>query len=501
MNLLHHLALGFSILADPMVIIYSLVGVVCGVIIGALPGLGPSVGIAVLLPMCYGLSPACALCMLCGIYYGAMYGGSITAILINTPGDSAAIMTTLDGYPLARKGEAGKALGMSCLASVIGGTVSVVLFMTLAPIISNFATSFGPSEYFALMVLGLTSIAGMTGKSPAKGFLAAFLGLFVAGIGIDLVFGTTKFVFGNVNLYSGIDFVPVAMGLFGIAEIICNFQDNDIHVDKGSLKFKKLLPNGQEWKRTLPHIGRGTILGFIVGMLPGAGATIASFLSYDMAKRTSKHGKEFGTGMIEGVAAPECANNAASMGAMVPMLTLGVPGSGATAIMMGALMMLGISPGPSFFVKNAEVAWGLVASMYLGNIILVCIGLGALSLFVKILNVKTTTLNALIFAFILMGAYALENSMFTVGVTLFFGILGYFLKKLKVPAAPMVLALVLGALTETNLRQALIIADNNFFAVITKPISAVIIVIALLLAFGTPIKNLFARLRGGKKAA
>ncbi len=501
MNLLQNLGLGFSILADPMVILYSLIGVVCGVIIGALPGLGPSVGIAVLLPLCYGLSPACALCMLCGIYYGAMYGGSITAILINTPGDSAAIMTTLDGYPLARKGQAGKALGMACLASVIGGTISVVLFMTLAPIISNFATSFGPSEYFALMVLGLTSIAGMTGKSPAKGFLAAFLGLFVAGIGIDLVFGTPKFVFGNVNLYSGIDFVPVAMGLFGIAEIICNFENNNIKVEKDTLKLKKLLPNKEEWKRTLPHIGRGTILGFIVGMLPGAGATIASFLSYDMAKRTSKHKEEFGTGVVEGVAAPESANNAASMGAMVPMLTLGVPGSGATAIMMGALMMLGISPGPSFFLKNAEVAWGLVASMYLGNVILVLIGLGALSLFVKILNVKTTTMNALIFAFILMGAFALENSMFTVGVTLFFGIVGYFLKKLKVPAAPMVLALVLGALTETNLRQALIIDNNNFFKVLTHPISAVILVIALFLAFGTPIKNAFAKLRAKKKAA
>ncbi len=501
MNLFQNLGLGFSILADPMVIVYSLVGVVSGVIIGALPGLGPSVGIAVLLPLCYGLSPACALCMLCGIYYGAMYGGSITAILINTPGDSAAIMTTLDGYPLARKGKAGKALGMACLASVIGGTVSVVLFMTLAPVISNFATSFGPSEYFALMILGLTSVAGMTGKSPAKGFLAAFLGLFVAGIGIDLVFGTPKFVFGNVNLYSGIDFVPVAMGLFGIAEIICNFEDNNIQVDKDSLKFKKLLPNKEEWKRTIPHIGRGTILGFIVGMLPGAGATIASFLSYDMAKRTSKNKEEFGQGAVEGVAAPECANNAASMGAMVPMLTLGVPGSGATAIMMGALMMLGISPGPSFFIKNAEVAWGLVASMYLGNVLLVLLGLGALRLFVKILNIKTTTMNALIFAFILIGAYALENSMFTVGVTLFFGILGYFLKKLKVPAAPMVLALVLGAITETNLRQALIIDNNNFFKVLTHPISAVILVIAILLAFGTPIKNLFAKLKKNKAKA
>ena len=500
MDLLHNLALGFSVLADPMTIVYSLIGVVCGVIIGALPGLGPSVGIAVLLPMCYGLDPACALCMLCGIYYGAMYGGSITSILINTPGDSAAIMTTLDGYPMARQGKAGKALGMSCLASVIGGTISVVLFMSLAPVVSNFATKFGPSEYFALMVLGLTSIAGMTGKSPAKGFLAAFIGLFVAGIGIDLIFGTTKFVFGNVNLYSGIDFVPVAMGLFGIAEIVCNYFDNNLKVDKGSLKVKNLLPSRHEWKLSLPHIGRGTILGFIVGMLPGAGATIASFLSYDMAKRTSKRGEEFGTGVIEGVAAPECANNAASMGAMVPMLTLGVPGSGATAIMMGALMMLGISPGPSFFVNEADVAWGLIASMYLGNVILVCIGLGALSLFVRILNVKTSTLNALIFAFILVGAYALENSMFTVGVTLFFGLLGYILKKVGVPAAPMVLALVLGAITETNLRQALIIDNNNFGAVISHPISAVILVLAVLLAFGTPIKSLITKLWAKKKA-
>ena len=439
MNLLTNLVHGFSILADPAVILYSLLGVMAGVIIGALPGLGPSVGIAVLLPMCYGLNPVCALCMLCGIYYGAMYGGSVTAILINTPGDSAAVMTTLDGYPLARKGEAGKALGMACLASVIGGTVSVVLFMTLAPIISSYALSFGSSEYFALMVLGLTSIAGMTGKSPAKGFLAAFLGLFVSGIGIDLVYGTQKFVFGNVHLYSGIDFVPVAMGLFGIAEIICDKTDNDIRIEKGSLSIKKLLPNREDWKWSMPHIGRGTILGFVVGMLPGAGATIASFLSYGTAKKFSKRGELFGTGVVEGVAAPEAANNAASMGAMVPMLTLGVPGSGSTAIMMGALMMLGITPGPSFFTKNADVAWGLVASMYLGNVILVIIGICGVSLFVKVLNVKGTTLNALIFAFILMGAYALENSMFTVGLTLFFGILGYIFKKLNVPAAPMVL--------------------------------------------------------------
>lgn len=490
--------MGFSILSDPWVIIYSTIGVVCGVVIGALPGLGPSVGIAVLLPMCYGLDATCALCMLCGIYYGSMYGGSITAILINTPGDSAAVMTTMDGYPMARKGEAGKALGMACFGSVIGGTISVILFMVLAPIISSYALSFGSSEYFALMVLGLTSIAGMTGKSPAKGFMAVFIGLFISGIGIDLVYGTQKFIFGNVHLYSGIDFVPVAMGLFGIAEIISEKTDNDIHIDKGSLKLSKLLPTRKEWKITLPHIGRSTILGFFVGMLPGAGATIASFLAYGVARNISKRGDEFGTGVIEGVAAPESANNAASMGAMVPMLTLGVPGSGATAVMMGALMMLGITPGPSFFTNNADVAWGLVASMYLGNVILVIMGICGLSQFVKVLNVKSTTLNALIFAFILIGAYALENSMFTVGLTLLFGFMGYIFKKLSVPAAPVVLGIVLGYLTEANLRQALIIDDGSMWKVITHPISAVILVIALLLAFGNPIKNGISKIRSKK---
>lgn len=488
-ELFQNLAMGFSFLANPIVILYSLIGVVTGVIIGALPGLGPSVGIAVLLPMTYGLDPVSSLCMLTGIYYGAMYGGSITAILINTPGDSAAIMTTLDGYPLARKGQAGKALGMACFASVIGGTISVVLFMLLAPIISTYALSFGSSEYFALMILGLTSIAGMTGKSFGKGFLAVFIGLFISGIGIDLVYGTQKFVFGNVNLYSGIDFVPVAMGLFGIAEIITEKKANEIVVDKESLKFKKLLPTKEEWRFSIPHIGKGTILGFIVGVLPGAGATIASFLSYGVAKNTSKRGHLFGTGVIEGVAAPESANNAASMGAMVPMLTLGVPGSGATAIMMGALMMVGISPGPSFFTNNADVAWGLIASMYLGNVILVILGVGALSLFVKILNVKVPILNSLVFVFILIGAYALENSLFTVGITLFFGVLGYFLKKLEVPSAPMVLGIVLGYLTESNLRQALIIDDGSILKVITRPISMVILILAVLLAFGNPIKS------------
>ena len=500
-NLFENLAMGFSILQNPVVLLYALSGVLAGVIIGALPGLGPSVGIAVLLPLTYGMDAAAGIILLSGIYYGAMYGGSITSILINTPGDSAAIMTALDGYPLTQKGQAGKALGMAAYASVIGGTISVVAFMLLAPVISSYALAFGSSEYFALMILGLTSIAGMTGDSPSKGFLAVFTGLFISLIGLDLVTGAQRYVFGNVNLYSGIDFIPVAMGLFGIAEIISVNSGGEINIDKESIKIKNLFPNKQEWKDCGPHIGRGTALGFFIGMLPGAGATIASFLSYSMAKKTSKRGDKFGTGLLEGVAAPESANNAASMGAMVPMLTLGVPGSGATAIMMGALMMLGITPGPSFFIKEAEVAWTLVASMYIGNVFLLLLGILGLPLFVRILKIKAPTLNAIVLAFILIGSYALENSLFTVGVTIFFGAVGYFLKKLKVPAAPTVLGIVLGYLTESNLRQALIIADGSFLGVITKPITAVILILAVLLSFGTPITEMIKRRIVKKPAA
>ncbi|MDY0235694.1 MAG: tripartite tricarboxylate transporter permease [Gudongella sp.] len=491
--LLNNLSLGFSVLADPIVLLYAFGGVLCGVIIGALPGLGPSVGIAVLLPLTYGMEPAVGIILLAGIYYGAMYGGSITAILINTPGDSAAVMTALDGYPLALKGQAGKAMGMAAYASVIGGTISVIAFMLFAPVIAKYALVFGSSEYFALMVLGLASIAGMTGDSPSKGFLAAFIGLFIALIGLDLVTGVQRYVFGNVHLYSGIDFIPVAMGLFGIAEIITDRGDAKVEIDNKMLKFRNLFPNKQEWKDCLPHIGRGTGLGFFVGMLPGAGATIASFLSYSMAKKVSKRGNEFGTGLLEGVAAPESANNAASIGAMIPMLTLGVPGSGATAIMMGALMMLGITPGPSLFMNEAEVAWSLIASMYIGNIFLLVLGILGLPLFVRVLKVKAPILNSIVLAFILIGSYALENSLFTVGITIFFGVIGYFMKKLKVPAAPMILAIVLGYLTESNLRQALIIADGSIVGVITKPISAVILIIALIMAFGGPITQMIKK--------
>ena len=494
---LSNLLYGFTVAITPINLLYCLVGVITGTIIGALPGLGPSAGLAVLLPITFGIEPVSGIIMLAGIYYGAMYGGSITSILINTPGDSAAVMTSLDGYPLTQKGRAGAAMGMAAFSSFIGGTVAVVAFTFLAPVLASAALSFGPPEYFALMVLGLTTLAGMTGDNPTKGFISAILGLFLAIVGLDLVTGLPRFSFGMMELYSGIDFIPVAMGVFGIAEIILASEEkiNMEGLRNTDLRWKKLFPTATDWARSKWVIARGTALGFFIGMLPGAGATIASFISYGMAKKASKHPEEFGQGAIEGVAAPECANNAASVGAFVPLLTLGVPGSASTAILMGALMMFGLRPGPMLFEKSPEFVWGLIASMYVGNVMLILMVLLFVPLFVRALLVPKASLNAIVIAFILVGAYSLNNSMFDVYLTIGFGFIGYFMKKLKYPGAPLVLALVLGQLLETSMRQSLILSGGSFGIFFARPISTVLMVIAFGAIFLPAIKNMISKLR------
>ncbi|MGI6451327.1 MAG: tripartite tricarboxylate transporter permease [Desulfitobacteriia bacterium] len=484
MEVLQNLVFGFSVVfGEPIYLLYCLVGVIFGVIIGALPGLGPSAGLAIILPITFGMNPVAGIIMMAGIYYGSMYGGSITSILINVPGDPSSVATTFDGYPLSKKGRTGQALGMAAFASIIGGTVCVILFMFLAPALAEFALTFGPPEYFALMFLGLTTIAGMTGKYPSKGYLSALVGLFLATVGLDLVQGIPRFTFGNWNLYEGIDFIPVAMGLFGIAEILTATAEDDLtslKVNRKDITFKRLLPNKEDWKFSIPHLGRSIPLGFFIGMLPGAGATIASFISYGTARKFSKRGDQFGTGVIEGVAAPESANNSASIGAMVPLLTLGVPGSGSTAVMLGALMMFGLTPGPLLFEYNPDFIWGLISSMYIGNLFLLILALSALPIFVRVLRVPTRILNPIVMAFILVGAYSLSNSMFHVMLTILFGVLGFFMKKLSFPAAPMVLALVLGRLLETSLRQSMIISNGSLMIFFTRPISCVILTIAIL---------------------
>jgi putative tricarboxylic transport membrane protein len=444
------------------------------------------------------MEPVSGIIMLAGIYYGTMYGGAITAILLGIPGDSAAVATTFDGFPMATKRHRpGAALGVSFFASFIGGTLCIIVFTFLAPKLAKYALSFGPPEYFALMVLGLTTIAGLTGKRPVKGCISALLGLWLAMVGVDLFAGTPRFTFGSVNLLDGINFVPAAMGLFGISEILCTSQIDGIGnmgVSKKDLSWRKVRPSRDDWKHILPSIAIGTPLGFFIGILPGAGATVASFISYGTAKKMLKRGKEFGTGVPEGVACCESANNSASVGAMIPLLTLGVPGSGATAIMLGALMMFGLTPGPLMFSARPDVVWGLVASMYVGNILIFLLCISTMIWIIRILQVPIPKLNAVVMAFILVGAYAMNNSMFDVGLTIFFGLLGYFMKKLEYPPAPLVLSLVLGSLVETSLRQSMILSDNSIIIFFMRPISAVIMAISIIVLlkplFNKPISTI-----------
>lgn len=494
---LSNLFYGFSVAITFTNIIYCIIGVISGTIIGALPGLGPSAGLAVLLPLTFGADPVSGIIMLAGIYYGAMYGGAITSILINTPGDSAAVMTTLDGYPLAQQGKAGPAMGMAAFSSFLGGTFGVIVFTFLAPVLAKAALSFGPPEYFALMVLGLTTLAGMTGETPIKGFISAIVGLFLAVIGLDLVTGMPRFTFGRMELFSGIDFIPVAMGVFGIAEIIVASEEkvNLEGLKNVDLRWRKLFPSAKDWAQCKWTIARGSVVGFFIGMLPGAGATIASFISYGMAKKASKNPEKFGQGAIEGVAAPESANNSASTGAFVPLLTLGVPGSASTAILMGALMMFGLRPGPMLFERNPDFVWGLIGSMYVGNIILILMVMLFVPLFVRVLQVPKASLNAVVLAFILVGAYSLNNSMFDVYLTIGFGALGYFMKKMKYPGAPMVLALVLGQLLENSLRQSLILSEGNIGIFFSRPIAAVLMFIGIGAVIYPIIKDIVKRIK------
>ena len=471
---------GFLVALEPYNLLFCFIGVIAGAVIGALPGLGPTAGCSVLLPMAFGMNPVTGIILLSGVYYGAMYGGAIASILINTPGDSAAVMTCLDGYPLTRKGRAGAALGMSFFASFIGGTLSVIVFTFRAPSLAKYTLRFGPPEYFSLMLMALTTASGMTGDFPVKGFVSMILGLLLSIVGVDLITGEPRFCFGIPELYSGIDFVTVALGLFGVAEIlnlVVTQYENIAHEKIGP---KDFFPSKEDWKYSFGHILRGSGLGFFVGMLPGAGATIASFMSYAIAKKTSSRPEEFGKGVIEGVAAPESANNAASVGAWVPLMTLGVPGSATTAVLLGALMMFNLRPGPMIFEKAPQFVWGLIASIYVGNILLILSLFLFVPLFVKVLDIPKWALVSWVLVFIIAGSYSLDNSLFNIGMTLLFGFIGFFMKRLDYPAAPMVLGLVLGMMTEDSLRQSLVLSSGNPMIFLTRPISLFLLCIAAL---------------------
>jgi putative tricarboxylic transport membrane protein len=480
MDFLGNLAMGFSVALTPFNLLMATVGVIVGILIGALPGIGPPSGVALLLPLTFGMEPTSGIIMLAALYAGTMYGGTITSVLINTPGESASVVTCLDGYQMALQGRAGPALGIAAIGSFIAGTIGVILLMLVSPALARWSLSFGPPETFALMLLGLTTVTLLTGDDALKGYISMVLGLMLAMVGFDIISGDARYAFGIPEMMDGIDFLPVAIGLFGLGEVLAGAETAKGNaILQGRYGLRDVMPSATDWMRSRWAIVRGTVLGFSVGLLPGAGPTVASFLSYTVEKKASKHPQEFGKGAIEGVAGPESANNAAATGAMVPMLTLGIPGSATTAIMLGGLMMWGLRPGPMLFEKNPEFVWGLIASQYIANVMLLVLSTAFIPLFVRALRVPYTILMPLIIVFCITGAYSLKNNLWDVGQMLVFGVLGYAMKKLGYSPAALVLALVLGPMAERALRQSLIISDAGLGIFFLRPIAAVLTVAAL----------------------
>lgn len=468
-------------------ILFAFVGVLIGTAVGVLPGIGPMSGVALLIPVTAsitgGLPPeqaaTSAIILLAGVYYGAMYGGSTTSILLNTPGESSSVVTTLDGYQMAKKGRAGSALSISAIGSFVGGIVTLIAMIALAQPLSTIAIKFGPAEYFSLMLLGLAAVSGLAGKSVTKALIMTVCGLLIGTIGIDNVSGISRFTFDIPWLYQGVEFLTIAVGLFALGEVFKTILEKD--EDDGEIaKINNLLPSKEEFKESAGPIARGSLLGFFVGILPGAGATLASFFSYLMEKRISKKPGRFGTGTIAGVAGPETANNAASGGAMIPLLTLGIPGSGTTAILMGALMMYNVQPGPLLFEDHPQVAWGLIASMFIGNLMLLILNLPLVKVFAKIIETPKKYLIPIIIAISIFGVYAVQVSTYDLLLLLGCGVLGYFLSKNDYPIAPLVLGLVLGPMIENNMRRALTISDGDYSLFFTRPLSLTFLIVTAL---------------------
>jgi putative tricarboxylic transport membrane protein len=478
---------------------YLIIGVLVGQIVGLLPGLGPVTGLALLIPMTFGMDPIPALVMLTGVYYGAMFGGALTSIMFNTPGDAAAVVTTFDGYPLTKQGKAGLAIGTATIGSTIGGLVSTLLIVLLAPLVARLALAFGPAEYTILIALSFLLIIGLASKSKVKSGISALLGLLLALIGQDPITGTPRYTFGHFELLQGIDFVIVALGLFAIGEIISSLENYKELKDQKVGKVSKIFPNKKEFKQILGPIRNGTLIGFVVGLLPGAGATISSFLSYSIAKKSSKSPETFGKGNIEGVAAAESANNGSVGGAMVPMLTLGIPGSNSTAVLLGGMMILGLQPGPMFFTKYPDIAWTVIVSMFIGIIILFLMNTLLLKGFLQILRVPYSILAVSIIILAFLGAFSVNRSMFEVFLMGTFGCLGYFLKKNDYPLAPLVLTLVLGGLLEQNWRRALSISEGSYIAFFQSPVSISLLAIGVLVIIIPFIKKLTRKDTGGKE--
>jgi putative tricarboxylic transport membrane protein len=470
---------GFANILRPETLILVFLGVTGGIMIGSLPGLTATMGIALLIPFTFGLPINQSMAMLLGIFSGAIYGGSISAILIRTPGTPAAAATLLDGHPMTLRGEAGRALSMSVFSSFIGGFTGALIMTFLSPQISKLALQFGPSEYFALAMFGLSIIISVSGGSILKGLIAGFLGLIIATMGLDPMDGYPRFTFGCMDLFEGPNFIPTLIGLFALSEVFKGVE-NIVKQDKVESKINQFFPSKADIKTSWKVILKSSILGTFIGSIPGAGSDIAAFVGYSEAKRTSKHPEKFGTGVIEGVAAAEASNNACTGGAMIPLLSLGVPGDAVTAVLLGAFIMQGLRPGPLLYRDHMDVVYGVFASMMLANVVMFIVGTLGVKFFAKVITINRNILIPVIFVLSLVGAYSMRNSAFDVWVAIVFGVLGYFLDRYGFPVSPILLALILGPMAESNLRRAITISGGNWSILVTRPISAILLAIAIL---------------------
>jgi putative tricarboxylic transport membrane protein len=471
---------GAQVAFQPMNLLFCFLGVFMGTLVGVLPGLGPTAAISLLLPVSFHLSPVSSIIMLAGIYYGAMYGGSTTSILVNMPGEAASVITCLDGHQMAKKGRAGAALGIAAFGSFIAGTIGAVGIMLVAPPMAKFALAFGPAEYFSLLLMGIVIIVYMSSGSILKDLLSAMFGLLLGTIGMDSISGTQRLTFGILELTDGIGFIPAVMGLFGVSEIFMNVE-RAVVTTLVTEKVKNLLPDRQDWKESFWPIIRGTVLGFFMGVLPGPAPVISTYSSYALEKKISKTPEKFGTGHIVGVAGPEAANNAASSGAMIPLFTLGIPANSVIAVLLGAFMIHGLQPGPMFISKYPDVFWATIVSMYIGNAMLLVLNLPLIPLWVKVLKVPYTILFPLILVFCLIGVYSLNFSQVEITLMIAFGILGYLMRKYKFEMPPLILALVLGPMMESSLRLSLLMSQGDPTTFLRRPLSALFMVVSTLL--------------------
>lgn len=478
---------GVSLAFSPASVMMLIVGMLLGVAVGAIPGLGGVMAISLLIPLTFSMDPVPAFAMLIGVYCGSVYGGSISAILLKIPGDVASVATTFDGYEMARKGQAGKALGMAISASAIGGLFSTVVLIAVSPQLARFALKFGPAEYFALGVLGMTAVTSLGVRSQVKSIAAALIGLILATVGMDAISGYPRFTFGSTYLLDGFNFIPIIIGLFGMAEVFSMVENLGAMGDRVKVqRVSAALPTLREILSVKGIIAKSAVIGTWIGILPGVGATVASLVSYGEAVRTSKHPEKFGTGIPEGIAAPETANNAATGGAMVPLLALGIPGSASTAVLIGAFLIHGLNPGPLLFLQRPELVTAIFTETFLANVAIVIAGLVGVRLFAKVLDVPYRVLGPVIVVLCVVGSFAVRNSLSDVWVMVLFGLVGWVMNRLRFPTAPVILGIVLGPIIEINLRRALLISGGSVVSLFTRPISGLIL-LASLISLVTPL--------------